>query len=65
MNTQKPLIDAIEIGEEVWFGVNVVVLKGVKVGKGAVIAAGSVVLGNIGEYEIFGGVPAKLLKKRS
>jgi acetyltransferase-like isoleucine patch superfamily enzyme len=65
MNTQKPSIDAIEIGEEVWLGVNVVVLKGVKIGKGAVIAAGSVLLGDVGEYEIFGGVPAKLIKKRS
>ena len=65
MNTQKPIIAPIDIGEEVWFGVNVVVLKGVKIGRGAVIAAGSVVVGNVGEYEIYGGVPAKLIKKRS
>jgi len=65
MNAQQPLIAPIEIGEEVWLGVNVVVLRGVKIGKGAVIAAGSVLLKDVGEYEIHGGVPAKFLKKRS
>lgn len=64
MNSQKQTTEPILVGEEVWFGVNVIVLKGVKIGKGAIIAAGSVVTKNIGDYEIFGGVPAKYIRKR-
>jgi len=65
MNIQKPITSPIIIGEEVWIGVNCIILKGVTIGRGAVIAAGSVVRTNVGEYEIVGGVPAKLIKKRS
>jgi len=64
MNVQRPVLGAIVIGDEVWMGVNCVVLKGVTIGRGAVVAAGSVVIKDVGEYEIVGGVPAKLLKKR-
>jgi acetyltransferase-like isoleucine patch superfamily enzyme len=64
MNRQKAVVAPIFIGEEVWMGVNCVVLKGVKIGRGAVVAAGSVVIRDIGEYEIVGGVPAKYIRKR-
>lgn len=64
MNLQRPIVAPITIGEEVWMGVNCVVLKGVTIGKGAVIAAGSVVVRDVGAYEIVGGIPAKLIKKR-
>ena len=65
MNVQRPVIGSIVLEDGVWLGVNCVVLKGVTIETGAVIAAGSVVVKNVGAYEIFGGVPAKLLKKRS
>lgn len=64
MNYQSPNIKPILIEEEVWLGVNVIVLKGVKIGKGAVVGAGSLVLRNIPENEIWGGVPASFIKKR-
>ncbi|MFV5693070.1 acyltransferase [Flavobacterium sp. LT1R49] len=54
----------IILEEDVWLGCNVVVLIGVKIGKGAVIAAGSIVNKNIPSYEIWGGVPAKKIGKR-
>jgi acetyltransferase-like isoleucine patch superfamily enzyme len=54
----------IVIGEDVWLGVNVVVLKGVRIGRGAIVAAGAVVRKNIGEYEVWGGVPARQLGER-
>jgi acetyltransferase-like isoleucine patch superfamily enzyme len=54
----------IIIGADVWLGYNVIVLKGVDIGKGAVIAAGSVVTKNIPAYEIWGGVPAKKIGER-
>ncbi|MDR3710326.1 MAG: acyltransferase [Capsulimonadaceae bacterium] len=49
----------IVIDEDVWLGVNVVVLKGVHIGKGAVVAAGAVVTKSIPPYEIWAGVPAR------
>ena len=52
------------IEDEVWIGANVVVLKGVNIGKGAIIAAGAVVTKNIPPMEIWGGVPASFIKKR-
>lgn len=52
------------IEEDVWCGANVTILKGVTIGRGSVIAAGAVVTKNVGEYEIWGGVPAKKIKNR-
>ncbi|MCL9805118.1 CatB-related O-acetyltransferase [Flavobacterium amniphilum] len=54
----------VEIGNDVWIGYGAMILSGVKIDDGAVIAAGSVVSKNIGPYEIWGGNPAKLIKKR-
>jgi acetyltransferase-like isoleucine patch superfamily enzyme len=54
----------VEIGNACWIGDNVIILSGVKIGNGCVIAAGSVVTKSIEPYSIVGGVPAKLLKKR-
>lgn len=62
-NQQAPK-NEIVLEEDVWLGCNVVILMGVKIGKGAVIAAGSIVNKNIPSYEIWGGVPAKKIGKR-
>jgi len=56
--------DAIEIGRDVWIGCNTVVLKGVTIGEGAVIAAGAVVTKSVPSFEIWGGVPAKKISER-
>ena len=47
-----------------WVGANSTILKGVVVGKGAIISAGSVCTKNIPPYSIVGGVPAKVIKMR-
>jgi acetyltransferase-like isoleucine patch superfamily enzyme len=52
------------IGNDVWIGRGVKLMSGVKVGDGSVIAAYSVVTKNIGDYELWGGVPAKFIRKR-
>lgn len=52
------------IGNDVWIGRGAVIMSGITIGDGAIVAAGSVVIKNIGDYELWGGNPAKLLKKR-
>lgn len=54
----------ITIEEDVWIGVNAIVLKGVTIGKGAVIAAGAIVNKNVPNYQIWGGIPAKKIGER-
>ena len=54
----------IVIEDEVWIGVGVIVLNGVRIGKGAVIAAGSVVVKDIPKYAIAVGAPARVVKMR-
>lgn len=54
----------ILIEDDVWVGLNVTILSGVKIGQGAIIAAGSVVTKDVEPYSICGGVPARLIKKR-
>jgi len=53
----------INIGRDVWIGFNCIVLKGVTIGDGSIIAAGSVVTHDIDPLCIAGGVPARPLKK--
>lgn len=53
-----------EVGNDVWVGCNAVVCRGVHIGDGAVIGAGSVVTKDVEPYTIVGGVPAKLIKRR-
>lgn len=52
------------IGNDVWIGVEALIMPGIQIGDGAVIAARAVVTKNVGPYEIWGGNPAKLIKKR-
>lgn len=52
------------IGNEVWIGAESMIMPGVHIGDGAVIAARGVVTKNVGPYEIWGGNPARLIKKR-
>ena len=55
---------AVSIGNDVWIGENVLLLAGVRVGDGAVIATGAVVTKDVPPYAMVGGVPAKVLRMR-
>lgn len=57
-------ISQTNIGNNVWIGARVIIVGGISIGDGAIIAAGSVVTKDIPSYAIFGGVPAKLLRYR-
>ena len=63
---QKRLQPSAEvvIGNDVWIGANAVILKGVTIGDGAVVAAGAIVNKNVPEYSIVAGSPAKEIRKR-
>lgn len=54
----------IIIEDDVWIGMNSTILSGIKIGQGAVIAAGSVVTKDVPPYSIVAGNPAKIIKYR-
>jgi acetyltransferase-like isoleucine patch superfamily enzyme len=61
---QKASMQPIVIENDVWIGSNVTILAGVRIGRGAIVAAGAVVTKDVAPYTIVGGVPAKELKSR-
>lgn len=60
IDEEKP----VHIGNDVWIGRRVIILPGVKVGDGSVIAAGSIVTKDVPPYTVVGGNPAKFIKER-
>ena len=54
----------VVIGNDVWIGKNAIILGGVTIGNGAIVAAGSVVTKDVDPYHIAAGVPARQIKKR-
>ena len=54
----------IVIKDDVWIGTGSIILKGVTIEEGSIIAAGSLVNKNVPPYTIVGGIPAKILKAR-
>ena len=54
----------VVIEDDVWIGARAIILKGVTIGRGSVIAAGSIVTKSIPPYSIVAGVPARVIKPR-
>lgn len=69
-NKNEKIFDAghdkkpVAIENDVWIGANCVIVPGVTISEGAVVAAGSVVTKDVPPFAIFGGVPAKLIRMR-
>jgi acetyltransferase-like isoleucine patch superfamily enzyme len=57
-----PRTAAVRIEDRVWIGTRAIILKGVTIGEGSVIGAGSVVTGNIPPYSLAAGNPARVLR---
>lgn len=60
----RPIQHKTFIGKDVWIGHRAVVMSGVNIGDGAIVAAGSVVTKDIPSFTIYGGVPAKFMRRR-
>jgi acetyltransferase-like isoleucine patch superfamily enzyme len=54
----------ITVCDHVWIGGRSIILQGVTIGEGAIVAAGSVVTKDVGAYEVVAGVPARMIKRR-
>lgn len=64
MNQQANVTAPIKIGSDVWIGSHCTILKGITIGDGSIVAAGSVVTKDVEPYSIVGGVPAKKIGER-
>jgi len=60
----RPYQRTTHIGDDCWIGARVTIMRGVNVGRGAIIGSGSVVTKDVPDYEIVGGVPAKFIGRR-
>lgn len=60
--TAKP--ERVTISDDVWIGHAAVILEGVTIGEGAIVAAGSIVTHDIAPYSVVAGVPARFIKHR-
>jgi acetyltransferase-like isoleucine patch superfamily enzyme len=54
----------VVIGADCWVGANCIIMPGVTIGEGSIVAGGSVVTKNVEKFTIVGGVPAKKIKSR-
>lgn len=54
----------VVIGNDVWIGARCIIMPGISIGEGSIIAAASVVTKDVAPYSVVGGVPAKLIKMR-
>ncbi|NMM47248.1 acyltransferase [Flammeovirgaceae bacterium KN852] len=59
---EKGIQAPVVIKDDVWIASKAIILKGVKIGKGAVIAAGAVVTKDVPDYSVVAGVPARIIK---
>jgi putative colanic acid biosynthesis acetyltransferase WcaF len=56
--------EPISVADRAWIALGAIVLGGVRIGEGAVVAAGAVVTGDVPPYTVVGGVPAKPIRER-
>ena len=60
----RPNTPSTNIGKDVWIGANALIMAGIQIGNGSIIASGSVVTKDVPAYCIYGGNPAKFIKLR-
>ena len=60
----RPNMPSTKIGEDVWIGANSLIMAGITIGNGSIVAAGSIVTKDVESYTIYGGNPAKIIRPR-
>jgi acetyltransferase-like isoleucine patch superfamily enzyme len=60
----RPSLRETVVGDDVWIGARAIIMAGISIGEGAIVAAGAVVTRNVPPYSIVGGVPATLIRLR-
>lgn len=60
----RPALRPTVVEDDVWIGMRSIIIAGVRIGRGSIIAAGSVVTKDVAPYSIVGGVPARLIRER-
>lgn len=63
VRSESAIPEPIIIEDDVWLATRVTVLKGVRIGRGSVVAAGAVVTKDVPPYTLVGGVPARFIRK--
>ena len=64
INDQGIHCDPVRIEDDVWIGMNTVILQGITIGRGAIIGAGAVVTRDVPPWSIVTGVPARVVRQR-
>jgi len=64
IKSQGVVREGVVVEDDCWIGARAVVLAGVRVGRGSVVAAGAVVTRDVAPYSIVGGVPARVIRSR-
>ena len=64
MSKQGSISAKVIIEDDVWIGMRVIILPGVKIGRSSIIGAGAVVTHDVLPFTVVGGVPAKFIKER-
>ena len=60
----KPIEQEVQIGDYVFIGPRAIIMPGVKIGKGAIIAANAVVTKDVPPFHVVGGIPARFIRER-
>lgn len=63
-NVNMVTTKGVTIGNDVWIGLRAIIIDGITIGDGAIIAAGAVVTKDVAPYAIVGGIPAKIIRFR-
>ncbi len=64
INNQGIYCDPVNIGDDVWIGMNAVILQGITIGRGAIVGAGAVVTRDVPAWCVVAGVPARVVRRR-
>jgi galactoside O-acetyltransferase len=64
IRTQGHVPGTIVVEDDVWIGANVTIVGGAHIGRGSVVAAGAVVIGEVAPGSVVGGVPARVIRRR-